>query len=52
MLKIKLSCPNHTRYDPAKDGEAGIRGACRFCQALFQLYRQSVVCLREVEATL
>lgn len=52
MLRIALTCPNHKRYNPEKDGEAGIRGACKFCSALYQLYRQAVVCLRQVEEEL
>lgn len=41
MLRIKLTCLNHRRYDPDKDGEGGIRGACKMCSAMFQLWLQA-----------
>lgn len=37
-LTLKLSCSHHPRYNPDRDGEAGIRGACKHCTALFRLY--------------
>lgn len=48
MLKIHLSCPNHKRYDPARDHEAGIKGACKFCSAMFKLYMEALGLIRKV----
>jgi hypothetical protein len=39
MLHLKLTCPNHKRYDPARDGEGAIRGNCKYCAAMYNLYR-------------
>ena len=38
MLRIKIACPNHRRYNPERDGEAAIRGGCRICREMFGLY--------------
>jgi hypothetical protein len=44
MLKFKLNvrakCEKHPRYDPQKDGEAGIKGGCERCTALYKAFRQ------------
>lgn len=42
-LSIKISCPHHSRYNPERDGEAGIRGACKHCTSIFRIYQE--VCL-------
>lgn len=39
MLTVKLVCPRHRRYDPRRDGEAGIRGGCRGCLKLLEAWR-------------
>ena len=44
MLKIgtrrwKGRCARHPQYDP-HDGEGGIRGACKRCYALLEIYEQ------------
>jgi hypothetical protein len=39
MLKLKLRCRKHPRYNPAAKGLGGIRGGCEFCFQLYQLYR-------------
>jgi len=38
MLKLKLACPKHKRYDPERDGWYAIKGGCRYCQRLHDLY--------------
>lgn len=45
MLRIKLSCPTHPRYNPA-DGEGAIRGACVYCQSMLSLYLQYLTIAR------
>ena len=43
--KLKVSecvtgkCSRHARYNPEKDGRAGIKGGCSGCFALFDLYQ-------------
>lgn len=45
MLKIKIElrakCKRHARYDPAKDGRAGIKGGCAGCELLLSIYDRS-----------
>lgn len=43
MLKIgsvrwKGRCSKHSGYDPETDGAAGIRGGCRRCEILLEIY--------------
>jgi hypothetical protein len=38
-LVIKMTCLHHPRFNPAKDGEAAIRGACVRCMGLLELWR-------------
>lgn len=47
-VKIKLHCPKHPRYDPAK-GEGAIKGACGECLALFSLAK-GVAALKTIKA--
>jgi len=35
----KGKCPKHVRYNPAKDGEGGIKGACPHCRMLYHIFR-------------
>jgi len=37
--RVKGKCSRHTRYNPEKDGRAGIRGACSCCFSLYDLYQ-------------
>jgi hypothetical protein len=37
-LRWKGKCLRHARYNPEKEGQSGIRGGCRRCQLLFDLY--------------
>jgi hypothetical protein len=37
-MALKLNCPKHKRYNPARDGEGAIRGGCAQCQALWQAW--------------
>ena len=38
-LRWKGRCSRHPKYDPAWDGEGGIRGGCVRCLALLDIYR-------------
>jgi hypothetical protein len=37
--RVKGKCSRHPRYNPEKDGRAGIRGGCSCCFSLFDLYQ-------------
>lgn len=37
--RLTAKCSRHTRYNPEKDGRAGIKGGCIGCWALFDLYQ-------------
>jgi hypothetical protein len=41
-VNFKISCPRHRRYDPAQDGEAGIKGGCPICALMLGLHQQSL----------
>ncbi len=55
VLKIanvtwKGRCGTHPKYNPREDGEGGIRGGCRRCQALLEIFdrhRKLLSALRE-----
>jgi hypothetical protein len=46
MLAIKFRwkrrCSKHPRFNPAKGGRGAVKGGCRFCQALCDVYEQAV----------
>ena len=39
-LKWQGSCKRHRLYNPARDGEGGIKGACHECLRLLTLYQK------------
>jgi hypothetical protein len=39
-LRWKGRCSRHPRYDPASDGEGGIRGGCTRCLGLLEICQQ------------
>src|SRR5579863_3472497 len=40
--RVKGKCSRHPRYNPEKDGRAGIRGACSCCFSLYDLYQARI----------
>ena len=40
--RVKGKCSRHPRYNPEKDGRAGIRGACSCCFSLYDLHQARV----------
>ena len=40
--RVKGKCNRHPRYNPEKDGRAGIRGACSCCFSHYDLYQARV----------
>ncbi|MGD0620519.1 MAG: hypothetical protein ABSB67_23035 [Bryobacteraceae bacterium] len=39
-LRWKGRCSRHPRYDPATDGEGGVRGGCPRCLRLLEIHEQ------------
>ena len=37
--RVKAKCNRHPRYNPEKDGRAGIRGGCSTCFSLYDLHQ-------------
>jgi len=37
-VKLYARCAKHPRYNPEKDGQGGIKGACAECSHLLKLY--------------
>jgi hypothetical protein len=37
-LRWKGRCSRHPRYDPASDGEGGVRGGCTRCLRLLEIH--------------
>ena len=40
--KFDGRCARHKRYNPATDGLGGIRGGCRRCTLLFEIWETSL----------
>lgn len=40
--RVKGKCSRHPRYNPEKDGRAGIRGACSCCFSLYDVYQARI----------
>ena len=40
--RVKGKCNRHPRYNPEKDGRAGIRGACSCCFSLYDLHQARI----------
>jgi len=36
--RVKAKCSRHPRYNPEKDGRAGIRGGCSTCFSFYDLH--------------
>lgn len=37
-LKYTITCPTHPKYNPEKDGQAGIKAGCLGCWAVSDAY--------------
>jgi hypothetical protein len=35
---VRVKCPRHPRYNPEREGAGAIRGGCRYCVAIYELY--------------
>jgi len=47
---VHVKCPRHPRYNPERDGAGAIRGGCRHCVAIYQLYAGKLVVERSLQA--
>lgn len=48
-IDVRAKCERHPGYDPAKEGQGGIRAGCRRCEALLEVYLSTYDALRNVE---
>ena len=47
---VRVKCPRHPRYDPEREGAGTIRGGCRYCQAIYELYAGKLAVERSLQA--
>jgi hypothetical protein len=40
--RVKAKCSRHPRYNPVKDGRAGVRGGCSTCFSLYDLHQARI----------
>jgi hypothetical protein len=43
-------CPRHPRYNPERDGAGAIRGGCRYCVAIYELYAGELAVEQSLQA--
>jgi hypothetical protein len=47
---VRVKCPRHPRYNPERDGAGAIRGGCRYCLAMYELYAGKLAVERSLQA--
>ena len=47
---VRVKCPRHPRYNPERDGAGVIRGGCRYCVAIYELYAGKLAVERSLQA--
>src|SRR5215469_4196642 len=47
---VRVKCPRHAGYNPERDGAGAIRGGCRYCLAIYELYAGKLAVERSVQA--
>ena len=47
---VRVKCPRHPRYNPERQGAGAIRGGCRYCVALYELYASKLAVERSLQA--
>lgn len=50
-IQIKAQCPRHPLYDPAKGGQAAIRGACGQCEEIYRTFQMVLALRRQTGVT-
>ena len=47
---VRVKCPRHPRYNPEREGAGAIRGGCRYCLAMYDLYAGKLAVERSLQA--
>ena len=47
---VRVKCPRHLRYNPEREGAGAIRGGCRYCLAMYDLYAGKLTVERSLQA--
>ena len=47
---VHVKCPRHPRYNPEREGAGAIRGGCRYCLAMYDLYAGKLAVERSLQA--
>ena len=47
---VHVKCPRHPRYNPEREGAGAIRGGCRYCLAIYDLYAGELAVERSLQA--
>ena len=47
---VRVKCPRHPRYNPEREGAGAIRGGCRYCLAIYDLYAGKLAVERSLRA--
>jgi hypothetical protein len=42
ILKLKLTCPRHPRYNPELHGQGAIKGGCDDCERIYELFISAI----------
>ena len=46
---VRVKCPRHPRYNPEREGAGAIRGGCRYCLAMYELYAGKLAVERSLQ---
>jgi len=46
---VRVKCPRHPRYNPECEGAGAIRGGCRYCLAIYELYAAKLTVERSLQ---
>jgi hypothetical protein len=47
---VHVTCPRHPRYNPEREGRGAIRGGCRYCLAIYELYADKLAVEQSLQA--
>ena len=47
---VRAKCPRHPRNNSKRDGAGAIRGGCRYCVAIYELYAGKLAVERSLQA--
>ena len=47
---VRVKCPRHPRYSPEREGAGAIRGGCRCCLTIYELYAAKLAVERSLQA--